>query len=93
MAGSIDHIDTMLWVIVRHAFPEGGGRGRRNRNTALLLLFHPVHGGGAIMHFANLMIDACVKQDSFGRCGFPCVDMCRDTDVAVALDRGFARHG
>jgi hypothetical protein len=45
------------------------------------------------MDFANLMIDTCVKQDSFGRGGFPCVDMGRDTDVAVALDRSFARHG
>src|SRR3546814_10054564 len=65
----------------------------RDGDTALLLLLHPVHGGCAIMHFANLVVDAGIEQDAFSRGGFPCIDVRRDTNVAIALDRGFAGHG
>src|SRR3546814_5607883 len=44
----------------------------RDGDTALLLLLHPVHGGCAIMHFANLVVDAGIEQDAFSRGGFPC---------------------
>src|SRR5690606_13806508 len=37
------------------AVPERGGRGRRDRDAALLLLRHPVHGGRALMGLAHLM--------------------------------------
>src|SRR5690349_24114307 len=35
--------------------PLAGGRGGSDRDAAFLLLLHPVHGGGALMNFAELV--------------------------------------
>ena len=35
--------------------PEGGGSSRGNGDTTLLLLLHPVHGGGTVMYLTNLV--------------------------------------
>src|SRR5262249_1154044 len=40
--GRVDDVEALL-------APDGGGRGRRYRDAALLLLLHPVHGGSALM--------------------------------------------
>ena len=82
----------MLREIVSHPLPEAGRRCGRNRDAALLLLLHPVHGGGAIMHFANFVIDASVEQHAFGRRCLACVDVSGNTDIAVALNGGLASH-
>jgi hypothetical protein len=58
-----------------HALPEAGGRGRGDGDAALLLLLHPVHGGGAVVHFADLVIDAGVEQDALGRRGLAGIDV------------------
>jgi len=39
------------------------------------LLLHPVHRGRAIMNFADLVIDAGVEQNAFGRRGLASVDV------------------
>jgi hypothetical protein len=89
----IDRSTSMVfWEVVAHALPEAGGCSRRDRDAALLLLFHPVHGRCAVMHFANLVIDAGVIQHAFGRCGLACVDVSGDADVAVALNGSLASH-
>src|SRR6185369_4001076 len=49
-------------------------------------------GGGAVMHFANLVIDAGVEQDALGRGRLPGVNVSRDADVPVTLDGRFAGH-
>src|SRR5262249_27469914 len=72
--------------------PEGGRRGRGDGDAALLLLLHPVHGGGAIVDFADLMRLAGVVEDALGRGGLAGVDVRHDTDVAVLGDRGGAGH-
>ncbi|MNU61690.1 hypothetical protein D3C71_508990 [compost metagenome] len=92
VAGRIDDVDAVFGEIAGHAFPEGSGGGRGNGDTPLLLLLHPVHGGGAIVHFADLVIDPRIKQDALGGGGLAGVDMGADADVAVALDRCFAGH-
>jgi hypothetical protein len=92
VARGINDVDAMLGVILRHARPEAGRRRRRNRNAALLFLLHPVHGGRAIMHFTDFVIHTGVEQDAFGGRGFTCVDVRRNTDVAIAFNRGFACH-
>ncbi|MCY1464721.1 hypothetical protein D9M71_827830 [compost metagenome] len=92
MSGRIDDVDTVFGVIACHAFPEGGGGSRRDGDAALLLLLHPVHGGSAIVHLAQLVVDPRVEQDAFGRRGLAGVDMRADADVAVALDGGLAGH-
>jgi hypothetical protein len=82
----------VFWEVVRHAFPEAGGRSRGNGNTALLLLLHPVHGGGAIVNFTDLVVHARVEQNALGGGGLTCIDVSGDTDIAVALDGGLAGH-
>src|SRR5690606_16043218 len=88
----VDDVDAMLGASARHAAPERSRCSRGDGDATLLFLLHPVHGGRAFMGFANFVIDAGVEQDALGGGGFPCVDVCRDTDVAVALDGGFAGH-
>src|SRR5947209_6910663 len=58
--GSVDDVEALL-------APERGGRGRRDGDAALLLLLHPVHGGRALMDFADLVALAGVIENPLGR--------------------------
>jgi hypothetical protein len=82
----------MLGEICAHALPEAGGGSRGNGDATLLLLLHPVHGGRAIMHLANLVIDPRVEQNPLGGGGLAGIDVCGNADVAIALDRSLAGH-
>src|SRR5207253_289645 len=55
VTGSINNVDTVI-------VPETCRRGGRNRDSALLFLFHPVHRGGAFMHLTDLVVDAGVVE-------------------------------
>ena len=66
--------------------PEAGRRSRGDRDTTLLLLLHPVHGGCAIMHFADFIRLTGVKKDALGGRGFTSVDMRHDPDVAIHIE-------
>src|SRR5690606_18096071 len=92
VARGVDDVEAVLGVGHVHALPETGRRGRRDGDAALLLLLHPVHGGGALVHFTDLVVHAGVEEDALGRGGLAGVDVSRDTDIAVALDRGLACH-
>ena len=91
--GRVDDVDAVLGELVVHPLPEAGGRGRGDRDAALLLLLHVVHDGGAVVHFADLVRNAGVEKDALGRRRLAGVDVRGDTDVPVALDRGGAWHG
>ena len=52
---SIDNIDTVLRIGLIHPFPECGGGCGGNGDTSLLLLFHPIHDGVAVMDLTQLM--------------------------------------
>ena len=67
----------MFRVLTVHATPESGRSGRRNRNPLFLFLFHPVHGGGAIMHFTELMGNARIEQNTFSGRGLTRVNVGR----------------
>src|SRR5690606_15107161 len=88
----VNDVDAVLWVVTCHTTPEGSRRSRGNGNTTLLLLLHPVHGGGTFVSFAQLVAYTGVKQDAFCRSGFSSINVCRNTDITIALDRGFAGH-
>src|SRR5580658_2105581 len=75
VAGRIDDVDGV-------AEPARGGRGRRDRDAAFLLLLHPVHGGCALMDLTELVVDAGVEQDPLGCRRFARVDLRHDPDVA-----------
>ena len=80
VAGRVDDVEAL-------AVPEGGRRGRRDRDAALLLLLHPVHGRGAVVHFADLVGLAGVIEDPLGRRRLAGIDVGHDAEVAVVLDR------
>ncbi|MNI58662.1 hypothetical protein D3C73_1137810 [compost metagenome] len=93
VARCVNDVDAVFGVIARHALPEGGGGGRRDGDAAFLLLFHPVHHGGAVMDFADFVGDTGIEEDALGRRRFARVDMGADADVAVKLDARLASHG
>jgi hypothetical protein len=65
----------VLGEVQVHALPEAGGGSRRDGDAALLLLLHPVHGGGAVVHLTDLVVHAGVEQDALGRGGLAGVDV------------------
>ena len=89
----VDDVDPVLLELLVHALPEAG-RGRRgDGDAALLLLLHPVHRGGTVMHLAHLVRDTGVEQHALGGGGLARVNVGRDTDVPIAIERSSARHG
>ena len=85
VSGRVDDIDPMV-------APETGGRRRRDRDAALLLLHHPVHRGRAFVHFTDLVIDAGVVEHPLGRGGLAGVDVRHDADIAHIFYGSFTRH-
>ena len=79
VAGCVDDVDV---VITPGAVGGGGGDG----DAALLLLFHPVHRGGAIVDLADLVVDAGVVEDPFCRRGLARVDVGHDPYVAGVFE-------
>ena len=73
--------------------PEAVRRGRRDRDAALLLLDHVVHGRGALVDLADLVVDARVVEDALGRRRLARVDVGHDADVARSLEGVLACHG
>jgi hypothetical protein len=72
--------------------PEAGRCSRCDRDATLLLLLHPIHGGGAIMNFADFIRLAGVEKDALGGRSFTGVDMRHDTDVAIHIEWMAACH-
>ena len=86
VAGRIDDVDPVVG-------PLAGGRGRRDRDAALLLLLHPVHGRGALVDLAHLVGLAGVVEDALGRRRLARIDVGHDPDVSGLFERELARHG
>ena len=84
VAGRIDDVDAAVT-------PGAMGRGRGDRDPALLLLSHPIHRGGPVVHLADLVVHAGVVQEALGRRGLARVDMGHDADVACSFE-GLWRH-
>ncbi|MNT17008.1 hypothetical protein D3C72_1521370 [compost metagenome] len=93
VARGINDVEVVLGELERHALPVGGGGSRGNGDTAFLLLLHPVHGGGAIMHFTDFVVHTGIEQNTFCSGGFTRINMRRDTDVTVPFNRSFSSHG
>src|SRR6185437_7548759 len=82
-------VDAILGAV---AAPEARGRGRRDGDTALLLLLHPVHGSSAIMDFSDFVALAGVVQDALGRSRLPGIDVRHDADIPIVIERCCACH-
>ena len=61
MPRGINDVDAMIFKLRIHALPKTGGRCRGNSNSSFLLLLHPIHCRGAVMHLTDFMGHACVK--------------------------------
>src|SRR5688572_5900016 len=85
----VDDVDAVLDVV---PLPEAGGRGRGDRDAALLLLLHPVHRGRAIVDLADLVALPRVVKDALGRSRLPGIDVGHDADVAIPIERSVAWH-
>src|SRR5258708_4059888 len=72
--------------------PFAGGGRRRYGNAALLLLFHPVHDGGAFVDLADLVGAPGVIEDAFSRSGLAGIDVGHDADVPHFLNWYRACH-
>ena len=70
--------------------PEAGGGCGLNGHAALLLLNHPVHGGGAIVDLTDLVGLAGVVKDALGSGGLTGIDVGHDADVTHVLERVLA---
>ncbi|MNO87954.1 hypothetical protein D3C76_793880 [compost metagenome] len=90
--GGIDDVQPVFLVLLGGAQPERRGGRRGDGDAALLLLHHPVHGRRPVVDFAHLVVDPGVEKDALGGGGLACIHMRDDTDIAVELDGGCARH-
>jgi len=75
MAGGIDDVDPVI-------FPEAGCRRLGNRDSSLFFLLHPVHGGGPLIHFPDLVGNAGIVENPLSRRRLPGVDVGHDADVS-----------
>ena len=83
VARGVDDLDDVV-------LPEARGGSGGNGNAALLLLNHPVHGGGAIVDLTDLVGLAGVVKDSLGGRGLTGINVGHDADVAHVLERVLA---
>ena len=88
----IDDVQTGLGELVLGALPVAGGSGGGDGDTTLLLLRHPVHGGGTIMGLTDLIVHAGVEQDTLGRRGLARIDVSHNADISGIFKRSFSRH-
>ena len=86
MARRVNDIDAVI-------APVTGSRSRSDRDASLLLLLHVVHGRSAFMRLAELIIDARIEQDPFGRGGLTGIDMRHYADISGFFKRILSWHG
>ena len=75
VAGSVDNVDLVIP-------PIGGSCGRLNGDSTLLLLAHPVHGGGSIVNLADTMYLSSIIENTLSGCCFARIDMGHDSDIS-----------
>ena len=92
VARGVDDVQAIRFPLHLHAAPEAGRGSGRNGDAAFLFLLHPVHRRSAVMHFADLVVDARVEQDTFSRGGLARVNVGRNTDIAIARNRSLTSH-
>ena len=85
VAGGVDDVQALV-------VPEAGGGSGRDRDATLLLLLHPVHGGGTLVHFTDLVGLSGVVKDALGRGGLAGIDVGHDAEIPVVLNRVRAGH-
>src|SRR5690606_28668310 len=90
VTGRVDDVEPALLAIT--ARPEGGRGSRSDRDAALLLLLHPVHGRGAVVRLAHLVVLAGVVKDTLSRGRLAGIDVSHDAEVTIVFELKFAGH-
>ena len=78
MARGIDDIDPII-------APQTGGSRRSDRYPPLLLLDHPVHRGGSLVHFTDLIVDPRIVENPLSRRSLPRINMGHDADITSLI--------
>ena len=84
VAGGVDDINLVSLVI---KMPEHRCCSRSDGDATLLLLNHPVHGGGAVVNFTYLMTTASIIEDTLRRRRLAGVDVSHDADITSEAER------
>ena len=82
VARGVDDLEAIGLAIL---LPEAGGSSSGDGHAALLLLHHPVHRRGAIMHLADLVGLASVVKDSLSGGRLAGIDVGHDAEVTGEL--------
>jgi hypothetical protein len=86
------HVTRGINNVHLNVFPETGGGGRRNRDTAFLLLGHPVHSGRAVMDLSDFMVHTSVIQNALGDRSLTGVNVCHNSDISDVGESDFPCH-
>ena len=76
------HVPGRVYDVDAMIVPFAGRSRRRDGDAPLLLLGHPVHHRGAVVHLADLVGAARVVEDPLGGGGLAGIDVSHDADVA-----------
>src|SRR5262249_40138065 len=85
VTGGINNINTVI-------LPETRRSSRRNCNTALLLLDHPIHRRSPLVDLTNAMDLFCIEEDTLGSSRLTSVNMSNDTNISCFLEWEFSCH-
>ena len=83
MSRGVDQVDL---VIIATEGVRASGCSTLDGDAALLLFLQTVHGGGAFVHFTDLVDLACVEEDALGDGGLASVDVGADADIANLVE-------
>ena len=87
VAGGVDDVDLELVLgVVGLTAPEAGGGGGLDGDATFLLLRHEVHGGGAVVGLADLVVLTGVEQNTLGSGGLAGIDVSHDADIADVVE-------
>ncbi len=86
MTRSVDDIDQM-------AVPLSAGSSSSDGDAALTLLLHPIHRGGTLVYFANLVGDTRVVENSLSHSGLASINVRNNSNVTNALNLIRPGHG
>ncbi len=78
VSGGVNKVDLVFVSVV---VPESGCSGRCDSDTALLFLFHPVHGSATIVHLADFMSQTRIEKDTLRCRCLAGIDVSHNTDI------------
>ena len=86
------HVTRGIDDVQTAALPEASGCSGSDGDAALLLLGHPVHGGGTVVGLTDLVVLTGVEQDTLGGGGLTGIDVGHDAEVSGIFQGILSRH-